>query len=270
MSYEPIDQTVLNRIRPRPEVSHKGTFGTLAALCGSEYMPGAAYLSAMGALRSGVGLLKLAVPNGILPVLQSRLAEPVWIDPESLPDPDATAFLCGPGLGRSSDALLDRLLPQIRCPAVYDADCINYFALHKDKKDRFSDQTVFTPHAAEFSRLTGIPIGEIQKDRVKAASEYAVSHGCVLVLKGHGSVVALPDGRIRVNTSGCNALSKGGSGDVLAGLIGSLLAQGYSAEDAACIGVYVHGLAGERLAERFGAHGALPSDLPAEIGRILG
>ena len=269
-----IDESILRRLLPRPADSHKGTFGTLVALCGSRNMPGAAYLAACGALRSGVGLLKIAAEPEVKRILQMRLAEPVWLDPSDLPDAHAmafaTAFLCGCGLGRETDALLGDLLPKIHVPAVYDADCINYFSLHKDEMDRLSGPYVLTPHPAEFSRLTGHPVAEIQQNRTTLAASFAKKHGCVLVLKGKNTVVASPDGDIGINTSGSDALAKGGSGDVLAGVIASLLAQGHDGFTAATIGVYVHGLAGERLAERCGAHGALPSDLPAEIGRILG
>ena len=265
-----IDEGVLRRLLPRPSDSHKGTFGTLVALCGSQNMPGAAYLAACGALRSGVGLLKIAAEPEVKRILQTRLAEPVWLDKSALPDPNATAFLCGCGLGRETDELLGDLLPKIHVPAVYDADCINYFSLHKDVMDRLSGPCVLTPHPAEFSRLTGLSVAEIQQNRTELAASYAKAHGCVLVLKGKNTVIASPDGDVGVNTSGSDALAKGGSGDVLAGVIASLLAQGHDGFTAATIGVYVHGLAGERLATRYGAHGVLPSDLPEEIGRILG
>lgn len=265
-----IDSAILQKLTPRSMDSHKGTFGTLVSLCGCEQMPGAAYLAACGALRSGVGLLKIAAEPTLRRILQTRLAEPVWIEPDSIPDSGATAFLCGCGLGRTQDALLETLLPQIKVPAVYDADCINFFSLHKDVLNRLSNEYVLTPHPAEFSRLTGLSVTEIQERRAEHAAVFATEHRCVLVLKGHRTVVASPSGEICINTSGCDALAKGGSGDVLAGVIASLLAQGHSCFDASCIGVYAHGLAGERLAKEYGARGALPSDLPKEIGRILG
>lgn len=239
-------------------------------LCGSDRMPGAAVLAAMGALRSGVGLVKIAAHADLRRLLQLRLAEPVWTDPEELDSHPGSAFLCGPGLGRTQDTILDSLLPQIAVPAVYDADCINYFALHKHVPDRFSNPCILTPHPAEFARLTGMSIDDIQANRPALALEFAVRRNCVLVLKGHRTLVALPNQELWINTTGCSALAKGGSGDVLAGVIASLLAQGHSCADAALLGVYAHGLAGERLQAQLGAHGALPSDLPVEIGRILG
>ncbi len=265
-----IDGKILEKLLPREEDTHKGSFGTLATLCGCERMPGAAYLAASGALRSGVGLLMAAAEGSLRTVLQTRLAEPVWIPVDALPHPSATAFLCGCGLGRTRDDLLKELLPKINVPAVYDADCINFFALHMDVLDGLTAPFVLTPHPMEFSRLMGVAVEEIQRNREAFAAEFAQKHGCVLVLKGHGTVVASPHGEVYVNTSGCNALAKGGSGDVLAGVIASLLAQGHSCMDAACIGVYAHGLAGEILAKEKGARGVLPSDLPEAIGRILG
>ncbi len=265
-----IDASVLKTLLPRPSESHKGTFGTLCMFCGSEKMPGAAFLSAFGALRSGVGLLKLAASPSVSAVLQTRLAEPVWVSPQEIENVQANAFLCGCGLSRAYDDLLEYLLPQIRIPAVYDADCINFLSLHKDVANRLQNEYILTPHPAEFHRLCGKSIAEIQQNRIGLAAEYAHLHRCVLVLKGHETVVASPSGEVAVNTSGNSALAKGGSGDVLAGVIASLVAQGHSCFDAACIGVYVHGKAGELLSETYGEHGALPSDLPVMIGKLLG
>ncbi len=265
-----IDGKILKNLLPRAEDSHKGSFGRLTLFCGCDDMPGAAYLATLGALRSGVGLVNVAAEGALRATLQARLAEPVWIKPASLPHPSATAFLCGCGLGRTRDDMLSKLLPQIKVPAVYDADCINFLALHKNVLDGLDAPFILTPHLMEFSRITGLSSEEIESNRLVVASDFAKKHRCVLVLKGHKTVVASPEGNLFVNTSGCNALAKGGSGDVLAGVIASLLAQGHSCLDAACIGVYAHGLAGERLAKQMGARGVLPSDLPAEIGKILG
>lgn len=267
---ERIDKDVLEKLIPRHKDSHKGSYGTLCMLCGCDQMPGAAFLAASGALRSGVGLLKIAAEGDCRRVLQGKLAEPVWVSSVELSHASMTAFLCGCGLGRQRDEMLCDLLPAIRVPAVYDADCINFFALHKDVMDELSGSYIITPHPMEFARLTGLSVERIQAEREQTAADFAKEHGCVVVLKGHGTVVASPDGRVAINSSGSHALAKGGSGDVLAGVIASLLAQGQTAFDAACIGVYAHGLAGEHLAAQYGTRGVLPSDLPIEIGRILG
>jgi NAD(P)H-hydrate epimerase len=267
---EMIGKDILNRLLPRQEDTHKGSFGTLGMLCGCDKMPGAAYLAACGALRSGVGLVKIAAEGSCRQVLQGKLAEPVWMAPSEIPHVSMTAFLCGCGLGRGRDEMLRELLQAVKVPAVYDADCINFFALHRDVMDELSAPYIITPHPMEFSRLTGLDVEEVQGNRIQTATMYAQAHDCVVVLKGHGTVVASPDGRAAVNTSGTHALAKGGSGDVLAGVIASLLAQGHEPFDAACIGVYAHGLAGENLAKQYGSRGVLPGDLPMEIGRILG
>ena len=264
-----LDASVLERLLPRPEDSHKGTFGTLTMLCGSALMPGAARLAASAALRSGVGLVRIAAPSSVRAVLQPSLPEPVWTDPESASDGTSTAFLAGCGLGRSSDGLLRALRPRISCPAVYDADAIRFLSSDLPLFRSLEPPRVLTPHPAEFSCLTGLSVAEIRSAREETASAFAKEYRCVLVLKGHATVVALPDGTVYVNTTGSSALAKGGSGDVLAGVIGSLIAQGHSPADAALIGVYAHGLAGDRLEKQFGVRGVLPSDLPAEIGRIL-
>ena len=265
----PIDASVLRRLLPRPDESHKGTFGTLTMLCGSALMPGAARLAAAAALRSGVGLVRIAAPAPVRAVLQSALPEPVWTEPASAADGQSTAFLAGCGLGRSSDGLLRDLLPRVSCPAVYDADALRFFAADLPFLRTLEPPRVLTPHPAEFAALTGLTVSDVQSAREELASSFARTYRCVLVLKGHGTVVALPDGGLYINTTGSSALAKGGSGDVLAGTVASLLAQGHTPEDAALLGVYAHGLAGDRLEKQFGARGVLPSDLPAEIGRIL-
>lgn len=264
-----LDGSVLKKLLPRPEDSHKGTFGKLTMLCGSPMMPGAARLAATAALRSGVGLVRIAAPASVRPVLQTALPEPVWTEPESAAEATGDAFLAGCGLGRGSDALLRTLLPRISCPAVYDADALRFFASDLPLLRSLEPPRVLTPHPAEFAALTGLSVADIQSSRAETASAFAKEYRCVLVLKGHATVVALPDGSVSVNTTGSSALSKGGSGDVLAGVIASLIAQGHSPADAAQIGVYAHGLAGDRLEQRFGARGVLPGDLPVEIGRIL-
>lgn len=155
-------------------------------------------------------------------------------------------------------------------PTVIDADGINFLASHIDVLKEMQAPAALTPHPMELSRLTGCGVEEINRNRVRTARAFAAEHGCFLLLKGSRTVIAAPDGRVRITVSGCSALAKGGSGDVLAGVVGSLAAQGYDLFDALTVGAFLHGRAGERLAARFGAHGALPSQLPEEIGRLLG
>lgn len=263
----------LSLIKKRPEDSHKGLFGTLISLTGSRKMTGAAYLSSMGALRSGVGLLKLAADEYTQTVLKSCLFEAVYIFPQEILKHTASAYLIGCGLGREYDGVLSSLLPSLEKKTVIDADGINYLSANINvlKNMRLSAyEKILTPHPAEMGRLIGKDTAFVQAAREKIAADFAVKYGCVLVLKGKNTVVALPDGSVTVNTSGNSGLAKGGSGDVLAGVIASLCAQGYSCADAAVLGVYLHGLAADRLLEKHGAHGLLPRDLPAEIGVLLG
>lgn len=263
------DET-LNLIRPRKEDSSKGDFGTLLTLCGSENMTGAAYLSVMAALRSGVGLLRFCGNGETLEKMQRILFEPTFLPITEIDSVSRTAFLCGCGIGRNYDGLLAEILENCKTPCVIDADCINYLSLHIDVLGRMNCQRILTPHPGEMARLCKKSIDEIQASREEIASEFAESHGCILVLKGKNTVIADTGGNVFINQSGSSALAKGGSGDVLAGVIASLLAQGYQALDAARIGVYVHGLAADRLAVNYGKSGVIPSDLPKEIGRILG
>ena len=265
-------RSVDGMIRDREENSHKGTFGTLAILAGSADMPGAAYLCATGALHAGVGLVKLASDASALGVLKNRLSEPVFLSggAEAAAQTSKTALLVGCGLGRGFDASLGALLRGSDVPTVIDADGINFLASHIDVLKEMQAPAALTPHPMELSRLTGCGVEEINRNRVRTARAFAAEHGCFLLLKGSRTVIAAPDGRVRITVSGCSALAKGGSGDVLAGVVGALAAQGYDLFDALTVGAFLHGRAGERRAARFGAHGALPSQLPEEIGRLLG
>ena len=265
-------RSVEGMIREREENSHKGTFGTLAVLAGSADMPGAAYLCLSGALHAGVGLVKFASDDTALSVIKNRLSEPVFLSggAEAIAQTSKTALLVGCGLGRGFDASLSALLRGADVPTVIDADGINFLASHIDVLKEMQAPAALTPHPMELSRLTGCGVEEINRNRVHTARAFTAEYGCYLLLKGSRTVIAAPDGRVRITVSGCSALAKGGSGDVLAGVVGALAAQGYDLFDALTVGAFLHGRAGEQLAVRFGAHGALPSQLPEEIGRLLG
>ena len=264
------EEYIRSLIKPRKRDSNKGDFGTLAMLCGSRYMTGAAKLAALGALRSGVGLVKFFGSGEMIDRMQPMLAEPVYADIKDFAEAKYDSFLCGCGIARGYDGILPGILRSCKKPAVLDADCINFLAAHKDLLKEIGKNATLTPHPGEMSRLCGKSIEEIQSDRIRTAAEFAAEYGCVTVLKGYKTVIASPDGRVCVNGTGCSALAKGGSGDVLAGVVGSLAAQGYKPFEAACVGVFMHGLAGDRLAASKGEHGAIPSDLPETIGLLLG
>ena len=271
MEVQYVDKTLIKSfVKPRSDQTNKGDFGTLCMLCGSEMMTGAAYLAAQGALRSGVGLLKALGDNNTLNKLQQILYEPVFADISTFNFEKCSAFLCGCGIGRQYDFLLSNLISNCSVNAVFDADCINFIAAHMDVLSKAKCNITLTPHPGEMSRLTGKSIEDIQSDRINTAADFAKKYGCVTVLKGNGTVIASPDGSVFVNTTGSSALAKGGSGDVLAGVIASLNAQGYNSVEAAVTGVYTHGKAGDILAEKYGKSGVIPSDLPKVIGSLLG
>lgn len=260
---------VKSLIAPRPENSHKGTFGTLLTVCGSKNMTGAAVLSALGALRSGVGLLKMALPRPIIPILQCKLSEPVFTERRG--NVKASAVLAGCGMGKDKKSLLFAL--EQKLSAVFDADALNLFAQEPELLDTFLEtnpatEVILTPHPAELARLLQISVQDVESDRLGAVRQCLDRWNVTVVLKGHHTIVA-DKKRTLLNLSGNSGLSKGGSGDVLAGIIASLLAQGYSARDAAVCGVYLHGAAADLLKETYSEHGMLPSDLPDAVARLL-
>ena len=257
-------------IRPRPENSHKGTFGTLLTVCGSKTMTGAAALAAQGALRCGVGLVTMALPKQIIPTLQAKLSEPVFIQRKG--SPKATAVLVGCGIGNDPKALKFAL--EQGKSTVIDADAINLLAEDPELLQNFLDkypkaQVILTPHPAEFARFMKTSVQKVEADRLAAARKFAEQYPTVtLVLKGHHTIVAHGESFF-MNLTGNTGLSKGGSGDVLAGMIASFLAQGYSATEAALCGVYLHGAAANELRKELSEHGMLPSDLPLAVARLL-
>lgn len=276
---EKIDRAFAAALLPaRKKDGHKGDFGRVLVIGGSVGYTGAPYLTAAAALRCGSGLVYLGVPERIWAVEAVKCVSAM---PFPLPDASGalskTALqkinerlaLCdvlalGPGLGRSEGVthLVWDLLRTTEQPVVLDADGINALEAHIDVLDaRRGRITILTPHEGEFARLGG----DVSAGRERAAREFARRHGCVLVLKGHRTVVAGPDGRVLVNTTGSSALAKGGSGDVLTGIIASLLGQGAGAMEAACCGVWLHGLSGDTAAARLTEYGVGPEDVIAAL-----
>ncbi len=269
----------------RDREAHKGDFGRAILLGGSVGYTGAPVLAAKAAVRTGAGLVTLLVPWSIYEIaalkLDSAMPWPLPADPktgalsveafagalEKLAGADAA--LIGPGLSRGEGAarVVRQLTGALRCPLVLDADGINALEGHIDVLDSRSDRlTVLTPHDGEFARLAGEWPGE---DRVACARAFAQRHRCVLVLKGHRTVTALPDGRAFVNTTGNPGMAKGGSGDVLAGMVLSLLAQGLPAERAVPWAVCLHGQAGDLAAQALGEYAMAPTDLIAFLPEVL-
>ena len=272
-------EKVLKLLPDREEWAHKGDFGKILLLCGSRGFTGAAYLAAMGALRSGAGLVFLGVPESIYAIEAMKLNEPVVFP---LPDeggklshgaipeilsrlPQMDAVLMGPGLGQSEGTfqVVKTVLERADCPVVLDADGINVVAPHKDILRGRTNPTVLTPHAGEFARLGGNA-----DDRVAAAEEMARDTGCIVLLKGHNTVIT--DGKTTyINPTGNPGMAVGGSGDVLAGIIVSLIGQGIGPLEAAACGAWLHGAAGDICGAEIGQYGMLPTDMLNVLPRLL-
>ena len=271
------EDTVRKLLPQRPRDGHKGTFGKVLLLAGSKPYPGAPIMASHTATHSGAGLVFLGIPETIYPITALKCVEEM---PVALPDEQGAlgeasvpvilekltemqAALIGPGLGKlpQTQEVVKQVLKRCACPVVLDADGINAIAGHMDVLDSRSAPTVLTPHDGEFHTLTGQWPG---KDRLSTALDFAKAHHCVLVLKGHRTIVAGPDGRAYLNTTGNDGLAKGGSGDVLAGLITSFLAQGMDALEAAAAAVWIHGKAGDQMAEQYGRRGMTASNVMLE------
>ena len=260
----------------RPADGHKGTFGKTLILGGSVGYTGAPALAARGALRAGGGLVTVVTDPAVYSIVACKCDE-AMVRP--IPERSAEllalaekcdAVLVGPGLGRDRrrHELSLMLLEELSCPVVVDADGLTALAGHMEVLEkRRGRSTILTPHDGEFARLGGDLSGE---DRLGKAREFAVRWGCILVLKGHRTITALPDGRCLVNTTGNAGMAKGGSGDVLAGMLVSLLGQGMEPGKAAAAAVYLHGLAGDLAAAELGERGMLPSDLVDRLPRAMG
>ena len=283
------DDWVKDRLPPRPLSGHKGTFGHALIVAGSRDYVGAAYLASQAAARVGPGLVTLASPSGAYSILASKLTEvihlPVPEDQEGRLQAEAvplikekfrqyTSLLVGCGLGRSETLVefLRNLLyaaPQPSLPIVIDADGLNNLSKIENWWRDLRCPTVLTPHPGEMSALTGVATLAIQAKRAQTALEWSAHWGQVVVLKGAHTVVATPEGMCRISGVANPALASGGTGDVLAGVIAGLLAQGLSPEDAACCGVHVHSTAGEAIREELGDAGTLAGDLLKALPRTL-
>jgi NAD(P)H-hydrate epimerase len=264
---------------------NKGTFGRVMVLGGSEGMTGAAILAAQAAARSGVGLVYSCYPHPLGPVMESRLLEPVKLPlggsvPWFIADhadralrhaEQMQAVALGPGLGRNPEtqAFVREIVRRVRAPLVIDADGLRLLAENLDDLQHRPGPTVLTPHPGEAADLLGCTVAEIEAGRLGAFTDLASTYEVVVVLKGAQTVTTTPDGQRTINPSGNTGLAKGGSGDVLTGLIAGLLAQGCAPGDAARLGVFVHGLAADIAAERDSVRGMIPSDVIDHLGRAF-
>jgi len=278
---------VARRLPPRPASGHKGVFGHVLVVAGSRGKTGAAALAADGALRAGAGLVTIACPAASNEILEVKCTEamtaPVADTPDGALAAAALAALLdlaaerdvvalGPGVGRAAETqkLVRDFAARTARPLVIDADGLFPFAgrgLAALKARKAA--TMLTPHPGEASRLLGVPVAEILRDRVAAARRLAAESGSVVVLKGAASVIAAADGRTAVNPTGGPALGSGGTGDVLTGVVASLVGQGVAVFEAAVLGAWLHGAAGDRLTERRGASGALAGEVAAELPALF-
>ena len=279
-----LDRALVSRLMPvRHSDSHKGDYGKALLLCGSTGLSGAARFASQGAAKSGAGLVTLCVPETIYEIAAGQ-AEEVMVHP--LPAGKQGTFtvkaipavrqwldwcdvlLAGPGLGRNQDIdeLIRGLLAAAQVPIVLDADGINALTENIDVIINAAGPVVLTPHEGEFVRIGG-DISD--PDRISATRRFSLQHKCVLVRKGHRTIIAAPDGRVRINTTGNDGMSKGGSGDILAGMITSLIGQGMQPFDAASCAVYFHGRAGDICMRDKGKHGMAPSDMLDKIADAM-
>lgn len=269
------------RLPQREQDSHKGDYGKLLIVAGSEGYTGAPVFAAEGALCSGAGLVYLGVPRDVYPIVAAQCSSampfPLPDDTEQLVERarSCDVVLAGPGMGRSPQAqqLVFRLMEEVEGPLVLDADGLNALEGQTQRLRARTGLTVLTPHDGEFARLAGcsLPLN----DRVEQAAQLAQDTGCVVVLKGHETLTVDPQGRMWRNTTGNPGMAKGGSGDILAGMIASLLGQKQLTGCVSCPGelvawaVYLHGAAGDAAAAQYGEYGMLPDDTLAAVAGVL-
>ena len=274
----------------RPDDANKGTLGSLLCICGSYGMAGAAIMAGKAALRCGIGLLKTAVPKSIYPICSSNILESVYFPLEetksgAISDKNtdfllsecekSSAVLIGCGLSVCEDtrAVVKAVIKNCTKPLVIDADALNCICNEPEILKNLKAPAIITPHPGEMARLINSTPREVNSDRENTAINFAKRYGVITVLKGAGTIIAAPDGKAYINHTGNSGMATGGSGDVLAGIIGSMLAQGATPIKAAAAGVFLHGTAGDIAAEKLGKISMLPTDmtelLPTAFQRLM-
>ena len=266
---------------PRTQNSNKSTYGRVLCVCGSVGMAGAAYLSALSALRCGAGLVEILSPEQNRTILQTNLPEAIVTSYDATdPDTDivdsalsrADAVVCGCGLGitPASRKLLAHILRNCTLPTVLDADALNLISRNPSLK-KYLKGKIITPHPMELSRLATIPVEQITYEPARICHDLASTWDTVCVLKGHATVVSDGQGEVYLNGSGNSGMATAGSGDVLAGIIGGILSQNKDLTplQVASLGVYVHGLAGDAAAAHLGEYSVIASDIISCLSRVL-
>lgn len=268
------NKTVFNR----PDDSNKGTLGSLLCICGSYGMAGAAIMAGKAALRCGIGLLKIAVPKSIYPVCATNILESVYYPLEETSNgvisskntdfllemcEKSSAVVIGCGLSVCDDTknLVQSVITNCEKPLVIDADALNCICNKPEILKNLKAPAIITPHPGEMARLLHSTPKTVNSNRENTAIDFAKKFGVVTVLKGAGTIIASPDGEVYINHTGNSGMATGGSGDILSGIIGSLLAQGASPINAAAAGVFLHGTIGDLAAEKLGKISMLPTDM---------
>lgn len=252
-------------IKKRDRDLHKGNCGKVLILAGSKGMAGAAVLCARAALRTGAGLVRVSVPEELFPILQIGVPEATCITRERLFEDlmQYSAIAIGPGLGDDlkNGNLIKKILYTTDKPVVIDADGLNLLRDDLSAMKNARAKLIITPHPGEAARLLDRKTAEINQDRLASAKGLAAITGAVTVLKGAGSVVATPEGKTYINTTGNPGMATGGSGDVLTGVIAALAGQGLDPEAATVAGVFLHGRAGDLASDRMGEYGLIARDI---------
>ena len=288
---EILDVADMDEIPERLEASHKGTYGKLLIVAGSDGMCGAAYLCAKAAYRMGAGLVKILTVESNRAILQTQLPEAIIETYETQDSVNrdmshrvrdeisatvaaacqwATAIIMGPGLGQADyvKPLVTTVLKYVKehaMPCVVDSDALNTISKYEELEQYYTNQMVLTPHVLEMSRLTKLSIAELKSNPVESVESYVMEHGVSCIFKDAISVIANADGEKFLNVNGSSALAKAGSGDVLAGIVGGLICIGMKSSRAAIFAPYIHGKAGSRAADKLGKHGVLAGDLLLEL-----
>ncbi len=268
-AFEGVTATMARALfRPRAEFSHKGNFGHALLVAGSPGKMGAAALAARACLRCGPGLLSCLVPEGETSHFLNALPEAMTVSQPT----DLSRYRtigCGPGLGTGphAAALLEEILQSFQRPMVWDADALNLLSVHPAWAERLPPFSIISPHPREFDRLTGA--SSTESERWEKAIELALRRQWIVLLKGRHTLIAMPGGRAYFNTSGNASMAKGGSGDVLTGMLTGLLTHGYAPEQTALLGVYLHGRAGELASDWWGMESVLASDICDQVGNAF-
>lgn len=273
------DRLLFNKaVFNRPDDSNKGTLGSLLCICGSYGMAGAAIMAGKAALRCGIGLLKIAVPKSIYPVCATNILESVYYPLEETSNgvissknsdfllemcEKSSAVVIGCGLSVCDDTknLVQSVITNCEKPLVIDADALNCICNKPEILKNLKAPAIITPHPGEMARLLHSTSKTVNSNRENTAIDFAKKFGVVTVLKGAGTIIASPDGEVYINHTGNSGMATGGSGDVLSGIIGSLLAQGAAPINAAAAGVFLHGTIGDLAAEKLGKISMLPTDM---------